>query len=136
MTMLPLSGDGDCPRPSLYAKHEFFFTETTSEHIMKIYFRQSHIDENINTKTALLQELRTGHALMMQCAAAAERLLGYDRPPESPAPHPRAPEEAARMAALFARLGEGYGRVALWRARLPAAALAAAVPNPGEAKLA
>jgi hypothetical protein len=103
---------------------------------MNIYLRQSHIDENIMTKTALLQELRTGHALMMQCAAAAERLLGYDRPPESPAPHPRAQEEAARMAALFARLGEGYGRVALWRARLPAAALAAAVPNPGEAKLA
>jgi hypothetical protein len=78
---------------------------------------------------AFMQELRTGHTLMMQCAATAERLLGYDQPAGSPAPHARAEEEAARMAGLFARLGEGYGRAALLQHRLSAAALDKAVPS-------
>jgi len=84
--------------------------------------------------TLIIQDLRIAHDLMMQCAATAERLLGHDRPAGSPAPHRHAQKEAARMAGLFARLGEGYGRVALLQARLPAAVLDAAVPNPAVAK--
>src|SRR4029450_7253543 len=82
---------------------------------MNIYLRQSHTDENIMTQTALLQELRTGHALMMQCAAAAERLLAYDRPPRVGGAAPVSKEEAGGMAGLFVRLGEGL------RARRPVA---------------
>src|SRR5262245_58199887 len=84
-------------------------------------------------QASLLQELRTGHTLMMQCAATAERLLGHDLPAGLPASHVRAQEEAARMAGLFARLGAGYEQVALLRARLPGAA---PVPSRAEAKLA
>src|SRR5262245_45330918 len=75
------------------------------------------------TQTSLRQELRTGHSLMMQCAATAERLLGLHRPAGSAAPHLRAQQEAARMAGLFARLGDGFGRAVVLRARRPAAAL-------------
>ena len=70
----------------------------------------------------LTEELRAGHALMMQCAASAERLLNRDRPAGSPPPIERADLEAARMAGLFARLGESFGRGALLSGRLPAAA--------------
>jgi hypothetical protein len=80
------------------------------------------------------QELRIGHALMMQCAATAERLLGYDRLAGSPAPHERAQEEAVRMAGLFARLRDGFGRAALLQARLPDTALDEFAQSPAAAK--
>src|SRR5262245_33650469 len=79
----------------------------------------------------IIQDLRIAHDLMMQCAATAERLLGEGGPPGSPAPHG---QEAARMAGLFARLGEGCERVALLRARLPIVALGEAMPTPAAAK--
>jgi hypothetical protein len=67
-----------------------------------------------------VQELRMGHhALMTECAAAAERLLGHNRPAGSPAPRQREQEEAVRMAGLFARLGDGFGRAALLRPAFP-----------------
>jgi hypothetical protein len=53
----------------------------------------------------LTEELRAAHALMMQCAASAERLLGRDRPAGSPPPVERADLEAARMAGLFDQAG-------------------------------
>jgi len=81
-----------------------------------------------------VQELRTGHALMTECAATAERLLGRNRPAGSPAPHQREREEAVRMAGLFARLGDGFGRAALLQARFPAATLDKAAPSPAAAK--
>jgi len=80
--------------------------------------------------THFTQELRSAHALMMQCAASAERLLGRDRPAGSPRPVERAELEAARMAGLFARLGESFGRGALLSGRLPAAAVDTAAEGP------
>jgi len=77
----------------------------------------------IATSSPFRQELRATHALMMQCAATAERLLGRDRPAGSPRPVERAELEAARMAGLFARLAESFGRGALLSDRLPAAAV-------------
>jgi len=82
----------------------------------------------IATNGPFMQDLRSAHALMTGCAATAERLLGHNRPAGSPAPHQREPEEAVRMAGLFARLGDGFGRAALLQARLPAAALDESVP--------
>jgi len=64
----------------------------------------------VQIASPIVQELRTGHALMMQCAAAVERLLGPGRSVGSPAPLARAQEEAARMGGLFARLGDGFDR--------------------------
>jgi hypothetical protein len=82
----------------------------------------------IATNGPFMQDLRSAHALMTECAATAERLLGHNRPAGSPAPHQREQEEAVRMAGLFARLGDGFGRAALLQARLPAAALDESVP--------
>jgi len=77
---------------------------------------------DIASPTPLLAQLRSSHALMMECAATAERLLGYDRPAGSPPTHQRAQEEAARMAGLFARLGEYFGRGAVLESILTNAA--------------
>jgi len=84
----------------------------------------------IAVSSHFMQELRAGHALMMECAASAERLLDRDRPDGSPRPVERAELEAARMAGLFARLAETFGRGALLSGRLPAAALDAPAPHP------
>src|SRR5262250_3553683 len=73
-----------------------------------------------------MKELCASHALMMQCAASAERLLGRDLPAGSPPPAERAELEATRMAGLFARLAEGFGRGVLLSDRLPDAAATAA----------
>jgi hypothetical protein len=88
----------------------------------------------VTISSPFMQELCTGHALMMQCAAAAERLLDQSQPIGSPAPQARAREEAVRMGGLFARLGDGLGRAFLLRGRLPAAALDRGVPAPAAAR--
>src|SRR5882724_9260000 len=86
-----------------------------------------HITRNLMSEgaysTRFTQQLRATHALMMQCAASAERLLGHDCPAGSPPPVERADLEAARMAGLFARLAEDFGQGALLSGRLPTAAV-------------
>lgn len=95
------------------------------------------MNNTVSPARPLIEDLRIAHDLMMQCAATTERLLGRDWPPGSPPPHFRAQEEAARMAGLFAGLGEGYERAVLRQARLPvvgalgeAASTSAAAPGP------
>jgi hypothetical protein len=78
-----------------------------------------------NTASPLALELLAGHVLMMQCGAAAVRLLERAEPAGATAPLDlRAGEEAMRMAGLSARLMQYHTEGVRLLRRLPPAARA------------